>query len=96
MKGFGSTEAARLGASPAVSLLANHEQEPPSGEQPLSQYRGGEEQGEAPGLAFATCFHTATKVIILSHARLQSRRLKKFAFPACTSLAGAFHSLFGF
>lgn len=50
-EGFGSTAAtgaAGLGALAAVSLLANHEQEPPSAEQPLSQYGGGEEQGEAP------------------------------------------------
>lgn len=46
MKGFGAaTGAARVGALAAVSLLAKHEQEPPSAEQPFFKYSRGEEQG---------------------------------------------------
>lgn len=34
-----------MSALAAVPLLAKHEQEPPSAEQPFSECRGGEEQG---------------------------------------------------
>lgn len=37
--------AARVCALAAVPLLAKHEQKPPSAEQPFSECRGGEEQG---------------------------------------------------
>lgn len=39
-----------MGALAAVSLLAKHEQEPPSTEQPFSEYSGGEEQGRGGGV----------------------------------------------
>lgn len=42
--------AARVGAFAADSLLAKHEQEPPSSEQPFSKYSRGEKQGMLPGL----------------------------------------------
>lgn len=38
---------AEWGALAAVPLLAKHEQNPPSAEQPFSEHRGGEEQGNS-------------------------------------------------
>lgn len=48
--GYGAAAAAAAGAArvcalAAVPLLAKHEQKPPSAEQPFSECRGGEEQG---------------------------------------------------
>lgn len=42
----GAGRSVRALAAPMVLLLAKHEQKPPSTEQPFSECRGGEKQGD--------------------------------------------------
>lgn len=56
-----------MGALAAVSLLAKHEQEPPSTEQPFSEYSGGEEQGRGGLMSYTgylCCFNSPKNVNI--------------------------------